>query len=558
MPAMWRQLTSALDALSERGEDDTATLRSLLEAVLQVGRGLDLDEALQRIVDVAVQVVDARYAAVGVRAAEEGGLDAFVYTGITAQQRAVMGPLPVGGGVLGVLIEGHDTLRIDDLASHPASVGFPSNHPPMTTFLGAPVVVRGEVFGSIYTTEKRGGGHFTARDESALTVLSVAASIAIDNARLFESAQTRLRWLRALISRGSEPLAGVALQDTLSRLCDDVTELSSAVGAYVVISGRDGIEVAGHRDLLDDTDFGNTDRQWSELTDLTVMAVDGCDRKLEHAGVEWVTLQPLTRMAEFTGMLVLGHRTKPHWNLDEVAGMSGAAEVAAGAMVFAEQSQLAREIEVLGDRHRIARDLHDLVIQRLFALGMSIQSLLANPGAAGTALDSGLAPVVDERLRQVVGDLDATIAQIRTSIFDLQTQGSRQNSASLRRRVLDVVSELAEYAPISPGVHFEGPVDTVVPESLGPHLEAVLREGLSNALRHAEASRITVMVRADDVLTLEISDDGKGLTPGARYRGLENLRQRAEECRGSFNVRSTGDGPDRTGTTLVWSVPTRW
>ena len=146
-----------------------------------------------------------------------------------------MGSLPVGKGVLGVLINDPHILRIPDLAKHPASVGFPANHPPMTTFLGAPIIIRGSNFGRIYLTEKRGADEFSPLDEALIAVLAVAAGIAVDNAQLFESSRTRQRWMQVLVRRGSEPLSGIALEDTLSRMCTDVAELVGATDVFICL-----------------------------------------------------------------------------------------------------------------------------------------------------------------------------------------------------------------------------------------------------------------------------------------------------------------------------------
>ena len=207
--------------------------RDLLESVLVVSQGLDLDEALQRIVDVAARVLDARYAALGVRDTIGGGLREFVYTGISPDIRATMGSLPKGKGVLGLLIEDPQVLRISDLSRNPASVGFPPNHPPMRSFLGAPVLIRGEVFGSIYLTEKRTAATFTAVDEALIGVLAVAAGIAIENARGFERARIRHTWMELIARRGAEPLAGVSLVANLNNICADVAELTGARAVYL-------------------------------------------------------------------------------------------------------------------------------------------------------------------------------------------------------------------------------------------------------------------------------------------------------------------------------------
>ncbi|MGC4963855.1 GAF domain-containing protein [Gordonia sp. DT101] len=537
----------ALDALARHGVDDPAVLRDLLEAVLVVGQGLELDQALQRIVEVASAVVDARYGALGVRG-PDGGLSAFVYTGISESQRARMDHLPVGRGVLGLLIEQPQVLRIPALSKHPASVGFPDNHPPMNTFLGAPIIVRGSVFGSIYLTEKQSAPEFGEVDETLVAVLAVAAGIAVDNARLFERARTRHRWMQVIARRGSEPLAGIALDDTLSRLCDDVAELTDGVDAYLLTGEPGAVEVAGHTGRVvaaGDMSLPPTDIH-------TVRSATDLPSELVRGGAQWATLQPLQRAAGVFGWIVITHRERPRWDGEDASGLAGVAEVASLAVAYAEQQQVARDLEVLEDRHRIARDLHDLVIQRLFAIGMSVQTMLANETSADGADTSAAQSAITSRLEQVIADLDRTIAQIRTSIFDLQTIPGHHDTTTLRRRVLDIVSELAAQAQIAPGVAFAGPVDTVVPESLGPHIDGVLREGLSNALRHARARHIDVSVRADDdVLSVEISDDGVGIGSDVVYRGLDNLTRRAEECGGVFSV-VTRPG---AGTTLTWSVP---
>ncbi|MFT4125848.1 MAG: GAF domain-containing protein [Gordonia sp. (in: high G+C Gram-positive bacteria)] len=543
------QITKALEALAAHGVEDPDILRELLEAVLVVGQGVDLDRALQRIVEVAVGVVDARYGALGVRG-PDGGLREFVYTGITPTQRAKMGDLPVGRGVLGVLIDDPHVLRIPDLAKHPASVGFPPNHPPMTTFLGAPIIIRDSNFGRIYLTEKRGGQQFTELDETLIAVLAVAAGIAVDNAQLFERARSRHRWMQILARRGSEPLAGIALSDTLSRMCDDVAELVGAVNAHLITTDPGG---SGELTVV------GTTRHGAEFPTLTMPPGPGLSvipieqlGDFPHRGARWVTVQPLHRASGEFGFLLIAHRDKPFWEDEEIAGLAGVAEVASLAIVYAEQQQVARDLEVLEDRHRIARDLHDHVIQRLFAIGMSIQTLQVGRQSSSQAVDAA----VTARLDQVMTDLDRTIAQIRTSIFDLQSIPGQHDTATLRRRVLDIVSELSVHAPISPSVSFSGPVDTVVPESLGPHIDAVLREGLSNALRHAQAEHISVSVSADDVLVIEINDDGIGIDTDVPYRGLDNLTRRAEHCDGTFDVetRPTRAG-GRGGTCLTWSVP---
>ncbi|WP_231498843.1 sensor histidine kinase, partial [Gordonia alkanivorans] len=364
-----------------------------------------------------------------------------------------------------------------------------------------------------------------------------------DNAGLFERARTRHRWMQVLARRGSEPLAGIALSDTMSRMCVDVADLVDAVDVFLLTELDGEVELRGHTGERIEIDSFTAPHANAP----TVLRAGTIPPSLVRRGARWTTVQPLQRASGAFGWMLITHRNRPYWDDEEIAGLAGVAEIASLAVVYAEQQQIARDLEVLEDRHRIARDLHDHVIQRLFAVGMSVQTLLAGSTdpAAATA-----------RLEQIMTDLDRTIAQIRTSIFDLQTVTADADGSTLRRRVLDIVSELSGHASISPSVQFDGPVDTVVPDTLGPHIDAVLREGLSNALRHAQAEHIAVAVRADDVLTVEITDDGVGIGTDVTYRGLENLTRRAEDCDGTFSVMTRPRGNrDEGGTTLTWSVP---
>ncbi|MCF8602756.1 GAF domain-containing protein [Gordonia sp. HY442] len=531
------EVRAAVDALAAKDGNDPTALRDVLEAVLLVGQGLELDAALQRIVEVAAAVLDAQYCALGVRGPELS-LQAFVYTGIAPEQRAEMGPLPIGRGVLGELLHHPEVLRIPRLSDHPSSVGFPANHPPMDTFLGAPIIVRGELFGSIYLTEKQGALEFTELDETIVGVLAVAAGIAVDNARSYEGAQTRMRWMKLLADRGSEPLRGVSVDETLDGMCSDVAALTDAVDVYIVTGARLDAHTG---DDVDITDLATVVETAGGV--LSVRRFDH-ERSWLRRGARWATVQPVQSEPEEFRALVLTHTERRFWTAEEWAGMAGVARVASLSIAYSEQQELTGELTLLEERHRIARDLHDLVIQRLFAIGMSMQ-----------AMRSGVGDVdLDARMEHVVADLDATIAQIRTSIFDLQSLHGGKDMRTLRRRVLDVVSELAAYTAITPGVTFVGPVDTVVPDRLWPHIEAVLREGLSNALRHSSADRISVRIVAAEEVTVEVIDNGVGIPADVPRSGLLNLTRRADDCGGAFLV-SSGAGGD--GTRISWTAPLR-
>ncbi|MBS9373598.1 sensor histidine kinase [Rhodococcus sp. B50] len=539
-------LAELRDRLDDSADAPT-TLRGLLEAVLVVGSGLELDSMLQRIVAAATSLLDARYGALGVRAAD-GGLSEFVYVGIDPTQREVMGHLPEGRGILGLLINDPRPVRLGDLSKHPASIGFPPNHPPMKSFLGTPIMVRGKVFGSIYLTEKLGAPEFTAEDEVILKVLAMSAGVAVENARLFEGSLARERWLTAMASINSRLLMGGSVDETLSMLTGQVRELARCAGAYVVL-------VDGHHGSLQaaapaipcgkDKRFDLTGSPVLQaLKSRQVMHIDSLAGlpPTELGDEGHAVVLPLSATSTVTGVLIATREagTEP-WDDEDVARFESMANLAAVALEFAEQQRKKRLLDVLADRDRIAQDLHDNVIQRLFATGMSLQS--------ATAEGAGTERVV-EVIRHAIEQLDRTVREIRTTIFDLHTTGAAASN-SLRRRLLDVVGDLSIHSAVAPNVQFVGPIDTLVPMRIHPHAEAVLREGLSNALRHSQSDNISVAVSVQDDFRIEILDDGTGLPDTPRRSGLANLERRAVQCGGSCEI-----GPAHPrGTRVLWAVP---
>ncbi|MGO4203820.1 GAF domain-containing protein [Rhodococcus sp. TAF43] len=546
-------LEELLADMRSRLVDSVATparLRELLEAVLVVGAGLELDSILQRIVQAATTLLDARYGALGVRD-PDGGLSEFVYEGITAEERARMGHLPEGHGLLGLLMEHPRPVRVAHLGAHPASVGFPPNHPPMDSFLGMPIIVRGRVFGSIYLTEKRTGPEFTDEDETILDALATSAGVAIDNAHLFEESRTRERWLTALASSNARLLSGGSIDEALELLVTRTRDLCGATGAYVlVVEDEDDaiVEAASRGDgprpgsRIDLSDSGLLPvvrgRRPALLTERDRVAPFATGSDVRVAAL------PLSTTSGVAGMLVVT-REGLGWAPDEITRLGSMADSAALAVEFADQQHRRRQLDVLADRDRIARDLHDNVIQQLFATGMSLQSLLLDENAPVPESASGT-------ITKSVSQLDRMIHEIRTTIFDLQTTGE-QAPTSLRRRLLDAIGDLTTRSVLVPNVQFTGAIDTLVPPRIHPHAEAVLREGLSNALRHADATTITVAIDAADHLTIRICDDGVGLPETTRRSGLDNLARRAEQCGGSCALLPGLSG----GTELTWRVPLR-
>lgn len=366
----------------------------LFSAIISVAAGLELKSTLRKIVHSAADLADAEYAALAVLG-ENGTVAEFLHVGMSDADIEAIGPFPAGKGILGLLIDHPVPIRLDRLADHPASVGFPAHHPPMNSFLGVPIRVRGEVFGNLYLTEKRHGAVFTADDEQAVIALAAAAGVAIENARLFESSR--------------------------------------------------------------------------------------------------------------------------------------------------QAQERAAELSVFMDRDRIARDLHDLVIQRLFAVGMSLDSVLRK--------ESDLDQVSKERINTAVDDLDKTVKEIRQTIFDLH---SVDDSESLRRRILDEVHSFEAQLPFLPHVELVGPIDSSVPYEAREHIIAVLRECLSNVVKHASAHSASIITQiSEGEFKLTISDDGVGLDNPSRRSGLKNIEQRAHELGGTC----IASGTRGQGTTILWRIP---
>ncbi len=380
---------STLAAVPYHRIDNPEKLRRLMAAILMVSADIELTELLRHFIAEACSLVEARYGALGVLNAARTTLDQFLTVGLTDEEEQRIGPRPTGRGVLGVLITDPEPLRLADLHTHPDSYGFPPHHPPMNSFLGVPLRVRGVVYGNLYLTDKLNGEAFNEEDEAMAEALAQAAGIAIQNTRLNETA---------------------------------------------------------------------------------------------------------------------------------------------------------RLVGLLDDRDRIARDLHDRVIQRIFSVGMSLQGAARMPGP----------PELLSRVTKAVDALDVTIDEIRTAIFELE-DGTRERG--LRRSVLELANELAPQLGSRPEVTFTGPVDSGVSQQAADHLLAVLREALTNAGKHAQASQFRIAVRVDEEIRLEVADNGRGMArPGAEAQGLGlvNLRRRAEKLGGTLEFQV----PEEGGTLLVWSVPT--
>lgn len=536
--------------------DEQARLRLLLDAVVTMAGDLHLDDVLARIVAVAGSLVDARYAALGVLdVGPERRLRTFIHHGIDEETQLRIGELPTGHGLLGLLIDDPRPIRLHDLAAHPTSYGFPEAHPPMSSFLGVPVRIRDEVFGNLYLTEKIGGGDFTTQDESIVVALAAAAGVVIENARLHEQAERRQLWLSATAEITSLLTDARADEETLQYVAERAREASGADIAWVVVVGeRDALElrvVAGAdadrekmRALPMDRSLASHVIRTGESITVEDLATD--ERAVDPSAVlGWpqlgpAVMVPLGSHTGIEGVLALAWTRDRALRIHTVdpALPASFAKQAALAIQVSRAREDRQQLRLFEDRDRIGRDLHDLVIQRLFAVGLSLQ------GAATIVEDPDLA----RRLEQTVDDLDDTIKDIRRTIFAL---GSLEASTDVQTEISRIVERAESTMKLRPTLRFEGPVRTLISDRLAPDVLAVLSEALSNANRHARASAVDILVSAGENIVVRVSDNGRGIAEDVAESGLRNMRDRAAEQGGFLALDSTPG----SGTCLTWSVP---
>ncbi|MEU9700607.1 GAF domain-containing protein [Streptomyces sp. NPDC047981] len=556
------RLDELLDEVQARIDEVRGTrdrLTGLLEAVMSVGRELDLPQVLRGIVEAAVTLVDAEYGALGV-IGDDKKLSEFLPVGVGDDLRARIGDLPSGHGLLGELIRNPKPLRLAELSEHPASYGFPPHHPPMRTFLGVPIRVRDEVFGNLYLTEKRGGAEFDAEDEAVVTTLSVAAGIAIENARLYEEGRLRQRWLTASSDLTSALLSGAEETEVLDGMLEQAVDIAAAdMGVfYLVGPGGElrgslacGEKAEAHRGVVLPSSEGTlAEAALAQDGLLTVADVEN-EPRIRVQPERWQGFGPAVAVTvgtkeRLSGVLILARRHgRPPFAGAEILALPGFAGQAALALELADRRRDAEQVVLLEDRDRIARDLHDLAIQRLFATGMTLQSarrFVEHPEAV-------------DRLTRAIDDLDATIKIIRSTIFGLREHETAE-APRLRSRVVKAVDEAATTLGFAPALRMEGLLDTDVPHEAAEEVIAVIGEALTNVARHAHARGAEVSVVAEDgVLAVTVSDDGTGIARGGPRSGLRNLSERAERLGGTLSVQARAE--PRGGTVLEWRIPVR-
>jgi signal transduction histidine kinase len=514
-----------------------------------VGTDLDLRSTLRRIVLAAVRLAGCRYGALGVIGPDRRLVE-FITDGLTVEEHRRIGDLPTGRGVLGLLIDEPKPVRLRDIAEHPRSFGFPPHHPPMKSFLGVPIRARDQVFGNLYLTEKRDADEFTQDDEELVVALAVAAGVAIDNARLYAAAGYRQRWLEATAEITNVLLGEVERTSALQLVARRAREVSGAATALILLREADTGPLTV--EVCDPDPAGLRGATVSGTGPLATVLEGGQAVVVDDLGtaadwpVPWHTgpakIAPLSASGTEQGLLILA-RSPGGGRFGEEMDLRMLTTFAAQAALALQRARAQEEREllvVLEDRERIARDLHDVVIQRLFATGLHLQSTahLVRPEAAG-------------RIDSAVDELDSTIRDIRSAIFELRSPVA----AALRTDIRSTVDAAAASLGFRPELVLDGPLDSAVPDVVRPDLVAAMREALSNVVKHARAGRVTVHVSVDaHRVRLTVSDDGTGVPSEVDERsGLLNLRERAARHGGTVTL--TGGVP--SGITVDWTVPLR-
>jgi signal transduction histidine kinase len=558
------QLDELLAELQARLQAIVATrdrMRGLLEAVVAIGSGLDLESTLGRIVETAVGLVDATYGALGV-IGEGRRLAEFIPIGLSQEEIDAIHHWPEGRGLLGLLIDDPRPLRLANMADHPASSGFPDGHPPMRSFLGVPVRVRDEVFGNLYLTNKRGGGEFTEDDEAVLVALGAAAGVAVENARLYEAARRQQRWIQASAEVTTRLLSGSEPAEVLAGITRQALELSGAdlavlalpdeEGRRLTITYAEGDGAAATRGLV--LPAGRSLSGQVLATGVPVTSADFAADERAAAAARGAMSQigpaivfPLGAPGNVRGVLTVGrlHGAAPFPPAQADVMASFAAQAGVALELAASRTE-AQRLSLYEDRDRIARDLHDLVIQRLYATGMSLE---------GT-MPMITKPEVASRITNAVDAMDQTIKEIRTTIFGLQARDTADR-ADLRSDIVDLVEEMTPVLGFAPSLRLGAGLSGTIEPDVAEQALAALREALSNAARHAAASQVdvTVDVGADGELTVQVTDDGTGIPADGRRSGLRNLAARAEKLGGELRLAPAAPGAPSPGTKLEWRVP---
>jgi len=540
---------------------DENRLRALVEAGVAITAELSLDALLQRLVEAAAALTGARFAALGVIDRERSGLERFLTTGMDAETQEAIGDLPRGRGILGVLIRDAVALRLHDLAEDPRAVGFPPNHPPMRTFLGVPIHLRGVAYGNLYLTEKEGGEDFTDEDEELVTLLASQAAVAIENARLYEAATGWSKQLESLNEVGNALATETDLDRLLDLIARRLCELLDArlvtvllpSGAdelrFAAVAGEGGGRILGSRITRTSSKSGRVlERGRSERVDSVLDDPDVDNEAMRLIGARSGLWVPLVVRGRAIGVLAAHDKLGPDLRfsdtdlrLAETFATRGALAVDLSERIASDSLRRVVEAQEL-ERRRLARELHD-------ETGQALTSILLGLKALEEKLD-------DEGSRAAAAELRELVV---TTLQDV-----RRLAVELRPSALDDFGLVAALERLSASftdqtgieIDFETALgDERLPAEVETALYRIVQESLTNVVKHARARRVSILLaRRNGAIKAVIEDDGQGFDPAASPSagfGLVGMRERLALLGGRLEVESSGD----TGTTIAAEVP---
>ncbi|MDA0264766.1 MAG: GAF domain-containing sensor histidine kinase [Chloroflexi bacterium] len=539
----------------------------LHHAIRELTSNLSLEAVLQQVADLSRELASARYAALGI-VGEDGSLAQFITSGMSQETRDLIGDPPKGNGVLGVVLRDSQSLRIADLSQHPDSSGFPANHPPMRSFLGVPIAFKGTVLGDLYLTDKIGAEEFSSDDENIVTLFAAQAAVAIESARLFETESRRSAQLNVLNLMG-QVLTRIF---DLDILLDQVAELLRKgfnyenVQIFSVDHDNNAIQVRAMAGMIDGKFPKGTLRPldqgiaaWVARTGQTALSNDVLADSRHHPvpGLETAAelAVPVIVKEETVAVINIGGPEPNIFDASDVKTLETLADQLAVAMenitlYLQHQDQLQR-LAVADERDRIGRDLHDGVIQSMYAVGLTLEDIASQAGEEPETVKPRIEGVVDD-LNQVIGDIRRYIMDLRPT----ELQGKRLDEA-----LASLVGYLEDRTGVSVTVELD--IDpSLLPERYFVNIWHILQESFSNIEKYSHAKNVTVSLgtRGSDIC-LAISDDGNGFDVETaelgRGYGLPNIKDRAERLGGVCYVHSTLRSANNanSGTRLDITIP---
>jgi signal transduction histidine kinase len=541
-------------------------IRALAEASVTLTSELSLEAVLQKVVDVAQEQIGARYAALSVLG-PDGRIDRFITAGITPEQRAAIGNIPAGRGLLGVLLHQGASLRIEDMSSDPRSIGFPPDHPEMRSLLGVPVIWHDEILGNLYLTEKQGAAAFDDRDDQIIRFLATQAAVAINNARLYEGQQERAHEWEALFDLSRDVTASDDLQQLLDFVVQRAASLLESDVATFKLLGPDGesLRVAARTGMRSEPDDDIRLLANSALLrraveqQKPVIIMDYCREKeqtheswqlMEDEGLISAIAAPVIVDERVLGVLVVANRSQISFRERQAILLQTFCNLVAVAF---ERRNLLEKLESLArleERERIGMDLHDGIIQSIYAVALHLED-------SADRLDFE-PDEVRPSIEKAIDDLNKVIKDIRSYIFDLRPQLSHVHD--LPKALEQLIEHFRVNSLITTTLDIEKPFVGVGGESEAMALFHIAQEALNNAAKHSKASAVAIRLRtAPAGIMLEVEDNGIGFEPrsdgvsGNAHHGLRNMRDRARTVGGVLSYDST---PGK-GTTVRITVPSR-